>query len=310
MADTVTKIEGFLAQRFPASRPAQEYYLRLWRAFSDEGLGDDNFVRELTSGEAGRFEERAWEMILARRLASCGHQVASKAAGPDFCIASGCRKLWVEAIVPSPAGIPPEWLATPRLDGKADVTQVPFEPILLRWTAALKEKWEKLEGRTFINKATGVERTIPGYRAAGIVADEDVYVIAVNPCRLTTSRPIDEGASRLPFAMEAVLPVGPWAIPVDDNGRLGKAFRTLRYSIKNPNKSDVATDSFLNPAYAGVSALIGASTYSAAAEELQLIVIHNPYARNPLPQGLFGRATTEWVPSRVSEDEFEISPLQ
>lgn len=310
MADTTGNIQAFLAERFPVSRPAQEYYLRLWRAFSDGGLGDKNFVQEFTSGEEGRFEERAWEMILARRLASCGHKLASKDAGPDFCMTFDDRKTWVEAVVPSPTGIPPEWLVAPRLDGTAEATQVPFEAMLLRWTAALKEKWEKLEGRRFTDKATGEERTVPGYRAAGIVTDQDVYIIAVDPCRLTANLPVDEGASRLPFAVETVFPVGPWAIPVDTDGRFGKAFRTVRYSIKNANKADVPTDSFLNPAYAGVSALVGASTVFARAEDLWLTVVHNPTARNPLPHGLFGPAATEWVPERVSADEYKIRPLE
>lgn len=79
--------------------------------------------------------------------------------------------------------------------------------------------------------------------------------------------------------------------------------------MKNGNRSDVPTDNFLNPAYAGISAIVGASSYFAEAEELNLTVVHNPLANNPLPRGFFGKDATEWIPSKINDNEFEISPI-
>jgi len=285
------RVEEFIAKHFPHSQRASEYYIALWKDFSTSGLADGHFVRELTSGEAGKFEQRIWEMVLARRLKSRGHSLASSDSGPDFRLSYEGRTIWIEAISPTPKDVPAEWLAPPRLDGKAEAVQVPFNAILLRWTASLKEKGEKLAI----------------YKAKGIVADQDVYIIAIDPSQLTTNRPLDEGASRLPFAVETVFPIGPIGIPISPDGKIaGKAIRTVRYSIENRNKARVPTDSFLNPDYAGVSAVVSASTVFAPAESLRLTLVHNPLARNRLPQGLFGPATTEWVPTDIGGGEFEL----
>jgi hypothetical protein len=183
-------VEEYIERRFPPDHSLRRYYLDLWRSFEHSGLADRHFVRELTSGEDGKFEQRAWEMVLARRLGVEGHTLISADRGPDFGLICRGRKVWVEAIVPSPIDIPADWLAAPE-HGKAQVGKVPFEAMLLRWTAAFKEKSEKL-----LDPARG-------YRAKGIVAADDAYVIAIDPTRLTIL-PLDEGNSRLPFALETV----------------------------------------------------------------------------------------------------------
>lgn len=285
------RVEEFITERFPYSKPAREYLVALWKDFSASGLADSHFVLEITSGEGGKFEQRIWEMVLARRLRSCGHSLTSGEYGPDFRMNHNGSTIWIEAISPSPKDIPAEWLTPPRLDGKGEAVQAPFNAILLRWTAALKEKHEKLAI----------------YRAKRIISDKDVYVIAIDPNQLTANRPLDEGASRLPFAIETVFPVGPIGVPIGPDGQIaGDAVRTVRYSIENRNKAAVPTDSFLNPEYADVSAVVSASTIFAPAENLRLTLVHNPLARNPLPHGLFGRATSEWVPTKVGEGEFEL----
>ena len=70
-------------------------------------------------------------------------------------------------ICPAPTGIPEQWL-NPRGEG----LQFPHEAILLRWTAAIKEKAQKLLG----NPATETK----GYLQKGVVGEQDVYVVAVN----------------------------------------------------------------------------------------------------------------------------------
>jgi hypothetical protein len=57
---------------------------------------------------------------------------------PDLLVHHGGRNIWIEVICPEPVGIPMEWLQS-KLD---EVITLPHEAILLRWTAAIKEKAE------------------------------------------------------------------------------------------------------------------------------------------------------------------------
>jgi hypothetical protein len=133
---------------------------------------------------------------------------------------------------------------------------------LLRWTAALKEKREKF--RRYVKN-----RIIPA---------TDPTVIAINGCRLADWSIDDNGISRMPLGVEATFPVGPIAVPVSQGGRIdGEARRIPRYSIKNANGAEVRTDSFLNPLYANVSALIGTVKWDML-DPLPLTVVHNPLA--------------------------------
>jgi hypothetical protein len=77
-------------------------------------------------------------------------------------------------------------------------------------------------------------------------------------CRLSDFAIDDNGISQMPFAVEATFPVGPIAVPISHEGRIdGEAQRIPRYSIQSAKGAEVRTDSFLNPLYENVSALIG-----------------------------------------------------
>jgi hypothetical protein len=67
--------------------------------------------------------------------------------------------------------------------------------VLLRWTAAFKEKWQKLQE----------------HQRKGIVGPDDAYVIAISGVQLGSigSISMDYGISGLPLAVETVFPVGP-----------------------------------------------------------------------------------------------------
>jgi hypothetical protein len=293
-------VEDFIRQKFSVPEIG-EYYAKLWLDFSASRLADTIFSSEIANGDEGKFWQRIWEALLARLLMQQGHKLSSADEGPDFCLDYDGKKVWVEAMVPEPTGIPIEWAGPPKHN---EVTTVPFDEILLRWTSALKEKYEKLEGRT----QNG--RMQPGFLEKGIVSKDDVYVVAINPCRLSSRPWIDEGTSRLPFAVEAVFPVGPWAIPIDEDNQLGKAVSTQRFSIRNKNSSEVSTYSFLNPGYSNVSALIGCSprkpTSIFPSDDVKLIVVHNPLAKNRLPPGLFRTNAIEYFAEPIGEKEYEI----
>jgi len=84
---------------------------------------------------------------------------------------------------------------------------MPHEAMLLRWTAAVKEKAEKLLG----NSVSGVK----GYLQKGLAGTNDIYVVAVN-ARLLRGPNFASvtGISQFPFAAEAVFAIGPYAVNI------------------------------------------------------------------------------------------------
>ncbi len=284
-----------------------EYYVALCREFTATGLGDRNFLKELLGGDDRQFAQRVWEMVLFKVLKLNGHQAQTIIPGPDFSIVIGPQKVWVEAIVPNPANIPSDWLESAK-PGAPNCRTVPFNEVLLRWTSALNEKWMKLEGP--VNWATGVHEIEKGYRSKGIVADSDAYVIAIDGSQLS-ALPMFEGASRLPYPVEVVFPIGPWAFYVKQDGTLDrKLVPTVRFSIANFNNAQVSTDNFFNPAYSRISAVLGCDSRWAPAEKLRITVAHNPLAKRPLPLGVFGPLASEFVAHKINEDEYEIALLE
>lgn len=269
---------SFIA-KYCAGRTRVEGYARaLWADYQTLDIADlAHFVAEFTSGNDEKFWQRMWEMQLASRLLRLGHVTKSPAYGPDFRIEHGGRVVWIEAISPSPQGLPEEWRSFPAL-GIVKSFDTPNTEILLKWTAALKEKRAKFAG----------------YERAGITGEQDACVIAINGAQLTTFWQADCGVSQLPWAVETVFPIGPLqavftAGKPDVTTRVSERFENL-----TRNNSPVSLVSFLRPECAGISALIGCSQGIEPDMSLPACIVHNPLARAPLPIGLLGPETEEW----------------
>lgn len=277
----VTKIDQevieFLATYLADSPNYQASVIDLWKGHLALGLPNSNFVAEFTSGKRERFFQRLWEMLLARHLDAQGHQLSSPEHGPDFRFVHGGKVIWVEAISPEPRGLPADWMELPA-PNTSWVGRVPHDEIALRWTAAFKEKWKKLND----------------YRRKGIVNEDDAYVIAIHGAQLGII-PLDHGISQYPLALETVFPIGPLAIPVDRvTGKVGKSTTSERFSIWNANGSPVPTTPFIDANYAGVSAVLAYSRDRASNPSLPAYVVHNPFARVTVPFGVLGRDAEEW----------------
>ncbi len=295
-------IEDFLLQRFcPGKAPRETFraeLIRLCNEFIASGLADSSFETELTNGEDGALWSRMSE-ALTYDLLRHSHELVDPdmAAGPDFLVTNGDQRVWIEVICPSPNDIPHEWLVF-----QEGATNFPHEAILLRWTAAIKEKAEKC-----IGSACGKKK---GYIEKGIVNTDDAYVIAVNGCQLRNG-PFSAlyGISQFPFAVEALFPVGPIQVTmcketleVVDEGHQFRPF------ILNKNKAEVPADTFLDPRYNAISAVWAIDLNGAAVldSEQPKVVVHNPNANNPLPQG-FLPADSDFVTMPVGEDGYVLN---
>lgn len=211
----MNRVESFLRNRFPNNPKLTDCLIDLHRRYADWGLKDTKFDQDFTDGEDEHFYSYLWEMLLASHFHGIGLDISSADEGPDFKIDRSGQTIWVEAICPSPAGLPDDWLRTTRA-GEIRVRSVPHEEMLLRWTAALKEKKEKLTGRREWDRVTGAEVARPGYAAKGTVGRDDPYVIAVGACRLGQfETDLHFGISQLPYAVEAVFPVGPLEVVIN-----------------------------------------------------------------------------------------------
>ncbi|MBC7952912.1 MAG: hypothetical protein H7Z12_13980 [Rhodospirillaceae bacterium] len=266
------EVEQLISVKFQNRPPACAALIELWQEFKSSGLADNIFVPEITSGDDGKFWSRVWEMNLHRELVRAGHQPASADCGPDFGIMLSGRRMWFEAVCPSPMQIDENWLQRPP--GK--VWSFPHSEITLRLTSAIRDKSKKFDD----------------YRTKGWVGSDDAYVICVCSGRLLAGDPLlandidNFGVSGAPLIGEAVLPIGPWAVSVKEGGHMGESFRSSRTNILKHNGEPIPTTMFLDPAFAGVSAVLCSASLHPT-RDWQPLIVHNPLARAPLPTGLF-----------------------
>ncbi|KAM3116392.1 hypothetical protein [Phormidesmis sp. 146-33] len=300
------RVKKFIEHKDPFSTDEvlKNFAYQLWETFQRYELEDSTFVTELTSGCRDRLLQRYTEMLFAWHFIQLGFSPTSKDEGPDLYVEHNGRRIWIGIITPqltSPSGDGAEaqevakeikdYLAPlptePRKIRCLDLAML-TKPILLRWTAALKEKREKLTGKII----KGVNQ--PGYIEKGIVKPEDIYVIAINSILLGHHGFV--GISQYPNAIEATFAIGHIQIVI--NRETSKAISSepsYRPYIINHNQSHVPADSFLNPDYKEVSALIATHAgLEFACPELPLVLVHNPYAVNPLPKRIF-KAREEYI---------------
>jgi hypothetical protein len=108
--------------------------------------------------------------------------------------------------------------------------------------------------------------------------------------------PMQHGVSRFPYAVEAVYPAGPIAIPVNkETGAFGTPYLSSQRAIKSAQGKLVPTSMFVNEKYADVSGVIACTSDRSKEPILPLDVVHNHFATVPIPQGLFGSGADEWV---------------
>ena len=272
----------------------REFLERACARHIELGLGDTDLVHKLCSGDEHRYWQQMSEILLGHELLEAPLALTPSHEGPDFLVARNDAKLWIEVICPRPQGIPAEWLERPS--GKA--ISMPHEAMLLRWTAAIKEKAEKLLG----NAGTGA----PGYVAKQVVGETDTYVIAVN-ARLLRGPHFASvtGISQYPFAAEAVFAIGPYAVNISrETLEIVDSGHQHRPMIRKPSGAEVPAYTFLDPRFRPISAIWATDIDESwvIGNAKALAVIHNPQAKNPLPLGVLP-AYEEFV-ATLNGDEY------
>ncbi|TIO06362.1 hypothetical protein [Mesorhizobium sp.] len=279
----------------------RESLIAACQRYIDTGLGDRDAERRLCSIDNSIYWQQLAEVLVAHQLELAGVRFFHPAEGPDFCVEHEGRRIWIEVITPTPANVPEAWLAPPG----GDVRDFPHEAILLRWTAAIKEKAEKLLGN---------DRGQQGYLASGVVAADDAYVIAISPRLLRGYEgafDCIDGISQFPFAVEATFAIGPLQVRFNrETLEASVPERQRRMLIPKPKGEAVPADTFLDHRFTPVSAIwaIDADEGTLLGKVPPSAIVHNPLATNPVPTGLLP-AQDEYVARILDEDNYQLERI-
>jgi type I restriction enzyme S subunit len=173
--------------------------------FSKSGFADRKLNSEVKTGEEQKFWANHAEALVFEFLTTLNFKLVqnTREAGPDFEIdlkesssESSPQKLWVEVICPSPKDLPDDWL-----NGTGSP---PLDKLLLKITAAIKEKTEKFKG----------------YLDKKIIQPNDHCVIAINLCQLHDSTwPRLPTISTLSITEEVVEQLGCLSVKFEGNSK-------------------------------------------------------------------------------------------
>ena len=244
----------------------------LWIFF--ERHADPEFCKELRSN----FQARYWEMFLTVSFILAGYEVTCPKPGPDVGIMFKGRRIWFEAVSPTPGqSDSPDYIARP-VDGS--VSDVPNDKMVLRYLNSISEKYE---------------RQYANWIAKGYISKDDAFVIAVNPRNI----PFEYADTEPPRILQAVYTVGNLYAVVDRETMkitsTGYHFRGhIEKTPKEPASEGaekkpaarVATGVFQDREHDGLSALLCSRADCANlggefGDDFQLVP--NPHASVPLP---------------------------
>jgi len=261
----------------PYPTQIRSFMENLWREYCP--YADRHFREQMQVDLDSRF----WEMYLACTLLENSIPVSSSDAGPDISIEHENHRTWIEAIAPtSGAATNPDRVPAMK-PGVATV--VPDDQVVLRYRAAIKEKYNN---RYY------------SYLENGLIVPMDAYVIAINSCKIDAA--IME--TDTPRILKAVFPIGDRQVTIDK--KTGVVIDTgyqLRFKIGRVGGGEVRTDLFLNPEYANLSGVLYSHVSVRKVPKKMgedFVLIHNPLATNRLPYG-FLKVGREYIPTEDNE---------
>lgn len=268
---------------------------------------DKNYLTELDKGDTdkGQFVSRLWEAMLYSRFNEADWSVSGGGNGPDFRIDMDASKgnVLVEAVAAQLGdadknGMTREWQDRKR----GEIFNNIYNDMIPRLTSVLKTKKD--------NHLKHIESH---------PEDKDTpFVIAVHDGMLGSAHG-HHPCTNLLLIVHAVLPVGTPA--VIENAETGEEIvgphLQSRNAIPKRNGGTAPTGCFLDDDYKCVSAVIYCwGLYEVndkdGAEDLRqppYVVVHNPEAKNPLPQPWLPGAT-EYAAAEAADGTIEIKRLE
>ena len=267
------------AARFPQTRQGRErveHLFQLWKEYLD-----DDLPRKAMSD----FHSAFWELYLAHALALRGKTIVERwrrrprRQGPDLLVAPST---WIEAVAPG-CGTGTDALQAPEM-GVA--YEVPDERFILRLSSVLHSKFKKF--RRYIDRK--------------LVHPEHPVIVAVSGAKLEFR--YQEGV--VPRIVSAVFPLGALVVTMSkDSGDIVNRRFQYRPEITKQVGHTVCTTLFTDDQTQHISAVL----YSTAdcvnypdPPGSDLILVHNPYALNPLGLG--------WLEDICGEYWFEEGQLR
>lgn len=230
---------------------------------------DTNFWKDFQI----QFAQRSWELYLAATLINRGLKLEKNIDwGPDFKLldVQKASVVWIEAVVPT------------KGDGKdsvpdivyGDVQRLPEEEMLLRISSGIDIKFKKYED----------------WIQNGVIKENEPYVIAINICDLEHADP------EISLIFKVLFGIGHLTLRMfsgDDKQKKPEPFWSERKEIKKCNGNAVSMEFFKNKCHNSVSGIIycndnilNSPRYPKEMGE-NFIFVHNPLAKNPLPNNFF-----------------------
>jgi hypothetical protein len=237
----------------------------IWRQY--EPYADTNFPNEFKK----QFNQRAWELHLGSTLLNRGYELGKhNNSGPDFNIPYSGSKVWIEAI------------AVEKGDGNDKVPEieygkamdVPEKEMLLRLTSGLNEKYRKYLS----------------YLKEGLINQNDPFVIAID------RSPLEHVDPQIPLILKCLFAIGHQVLFIkkekSDTTAKGSTW-SAREKVSKKSGSEIEMLMFKDASFAGISAIIYSTQniLNSPRDPQQMgenfIVVHNPFAKNPIPDNFF-----------------------
>ena len=258
---------GYICQATAALRQKEKEWIeKLWEQY--EPYADSHFTEDFKR----QFAQRSWELYFGATLLNHGFKLGSnRGTGPDFDVRNENdeRLSWVEAISIEQGN------GNDRVPDMiwGVVQNVPEEEMMLRITNALDKKFKKYQAEL----------------KKDIIKNEP-YVLAINRSNIGFLDPV------IPLILKVLFGIGHLTLKLSVNGvkqENPESFWSGRPSVAKKSGENIPMLFFVDQAHAGISAIIYSvnsilnSPHTANEMGENFVIVHNPLARNPLPDGFF-----------------------
>lgn len=281
MKNTNTIIDSSLTAKDPAYKTlatnpnfaiSRDYVESLWALFSASNCADKKFKKQIRDS----FHQCFSEMYFTVLISSLGFKIFSKDKGPDICFEE--NDIYIECVAPTNGENDRSY---EELDeNRIQLIGVHDDPIVLRYTNSISSNSSSSKSEQFKKYIQKNDYS---------VSEKSQNIIAINSSDVRENR-YNVG---LPRIIKALFGLGAPGL-YKDNGNYIQ-FTEKKPFIKKDNGKNIFTNFFLNEESSHISAVM----YSEACafnnripvESIgsDIILIHNPMAKNPIPNGFISK---------------------